>query len=117
MVSYFGSRGCKNHEKQASQVWIKDFGCCCLIRICFTVSSLYGEDENYDPTLGIVGSEVIKLAGRCPNQDGSKYQIVLDNFFTSPQLLSLLNKIRITATGTVQINRIEKAPLKSAQEM
>ena len=54
--------GVKNHEKQASQVWIKNVRCYWPIRICFTVLFQYGEDENYDPTLEIVGSEVSKLA-------------------------------------------------------
>ena len=41
----------------------------------------------------------------------------MDNFFTSPPLLWLLKEMGIAVTGTVHINRIERAPLKSVKEM
>ena len=81
--------------------------------MCYSVLYLHG--KNYDPTLGLVGSVVIKLAVSLANQNGSNYHIALDNVFTSPPLLRLLKEIGIAATLTVCINRVEKAPLKSVK--
>ena len=41
----------------------------------------------------------------------------MDNFFTSPNLLRILNAKGIAATGTVRINRVENAPLGPIKEM
>ena len=41
----------------------------------------------------------------------------MDKIFTSPPLLRLLQKMGTATTGTFQINRVEKAPLKSVKEM
>ena len=49
-----------------------------------------GQDENYDLNLDLDGSVVNKSACKFPNQDGSNYQIVINNFLTSPPLLRLL---------------------------
>ena len=48
---------------------------------------------------------------------GSNYHIITDNFFTSPQLLRSLREKGIAATGTVQLNRVENAPLKPIKEI
>ena len=72
-----------------------------------------GKDENYDSNLGLGGSLVATLAEKLPLQVGSNYHIIMDNFFTSPNLLSILNAKGITATGTVRINRVEITPLRT----
>ena len=41
----------------------------------------------------------------------------MDNFFTSPSLLSLLKGNSMTATGTVRANRTENAPLQAVDDM
>ena len=41
----------------------------------------------------------------------------MDNFFTSPSLLSLLKGNGMTATGTVRANRTENAPLQAVDGM
>ena len=52
-----------------------------------------------------------------PKHAGLNYHIITDNFFTSPQLLRSLREKGIAATGTVQLNRVENAPLKPVKEM
>ena len=42
---------------------------------------------------------------------------MMDNFFTSPNLLRILKAKGIAATGTVRINRVENAPLRPIKEM
>ena len=41
----------------------------------------------------------------------------MNTFFTSPPLLRLLKEMRIATAKIVQINRVEKAPLKSVKVM
>ena len=76
-----------------------------------------GKDENYDSNLGLGGSVVATLAEKLSSQVGSNYHIIMDNFFTSPNLLRILRAKGIAATGTVKINRVENAPLRPIKEM
>ena len=48
-----------------------------------------GKDENYDSNLGLGGSVVATLAEKLPSQVGSNYHIIMNNFFTSPNLLRI----------------------------
>ena len=76
-----------------------------------------GKDENYDSNLGLGGSVVSTLAEKLPSQVGSNYNIIMDTFFNSPNLLRILKAKGITATGTVRISRVENAPLRPIKEM
>ena len=75
-----------------------------------------GKDENYDFNLGLDGSVFGTLAEKLPSQVGSNYHI-MDNSFTSPNLLRILKAKDITSTRTVRINRAENAPLRPIEEM
>ena len=57
------------------------------------------------------------MAENLPSQVGSNYHITMDNFFTSPNLLSILKAKGITATGTVKINCVKNALLSPMKEM
>ena len=76
-----------------------------------------GKDENYDSSQGLGGSVVATLAEKLPSQVGSNYHMIMNNFFTSPNLLRILKAKCIAATGTVRINRVENAPLRPIKEM
>ena len=65
----------------------------------------------------IGGSVAAISAENLPLQVGSNYHIIMDNFFSSPNLLRILKAKGIAATGTVRINRVEKAPLKPVKEI
>ena len=60
-----------------------------------------------------LGRKVEKL----PSQVGSNYHIIMDNFFTRPNLLRILKARGIATTGTVRINRVENAPLRPINEI
>ena len=51
-----------------------------------------GKDENYDSNLGLGDSVVVTLAEKLPSQVGSNFHIIMDNFFTSRNLLRILKK-------------------------
>lgn len=60
---------------------------------------------------------VSKLAASLPDQDGSNYHTVMDNFSNSLSLLRLLKEMGIAANGTFGTSCKEKTPLKSEKEM
>ena len=57
------------------------------------------------------------MAEKLPSQVGSNFPIIVDNFFTSPNLLRILKAKGMAATGTVRINRVENASLRPIKEM
>ena len=57
------------------------------------------------------------LMSKLPTVPNSHYHAVMDNFFKSPSLLQVLKESGIAATGTVQANRTEKAPLQAVDDM
>ena len=69
-----------------------------------------GKNENHDSNLGHGGSVAATLAEKLPSQVGSNYHIIMDNFFTSPNLLRILKVKGIVVfylqntKGTVTIN-------------
>ena len=69
------------------------------------------KDDNYDSNLGLGGSAFATLAEILLSQVGSNYHIIMDNFFTSPNLLRTLKEKCIAVAETVSINRVENAPL------
>ena len=102
MVPYFGRYGCNQYMKNKPTIHFYLYA---------------GEDENYDSNLGLGGSVVVTLAEKLPSQVVSNYHIIMDNFFTSPNLPRILKAKGIAATGTVRINRVENAPLRPIKEM
>ena len=84
-----------------------------------------GGGDSYDNKDGDVYAEcdaeeasstaVTQLVSKLPA--GLSYRLYIDNFFTSPRLLDHLNTMQIFVTGTVRANRLEKCPLKPADEL
>ena len=117
MVPYFGRHGCKQYMKNKPvKFGYKFWVAASPLGYAIQFYPYMGKDDNYDSTLGLGGSVVAKLAESLPQQDGSNYHI-MDNFFTSPNLLHYLKTKGIAATGTVRVNRVENAPLKSVKKM
>ena len=73
--------------------------------------------EYTDIGLGLGASVVAHLAESLPEVENSNYNVVMDNFFTSPKLLRYLKSKGIAATGTVRVNWMENAPLKNMKSM
>ena len=66
--------------------------------------------EYADIDLELGGSGAAHLVNTLPNVGDSNYHIVMDNFFTSPELLRHLISKQIATTGRAK--RMEKAPLQ-----
>ena len=113
MVPCFVRHGCKQYMRNKPvkfgyKVWVA----ATPLGYAIQFYSYAGKDENYDSNLGLGGSVVATLAEKLPSQVGSNYHIIMDNVFTSPNLLRILQAKGIAATGTVRINRIENTPLR-----
>ena len=118
MVPYFRRHGCKQYMRNKPVKFSYKFWVAATLLGYAIQFYLYaGKDENYDSNLGLGGSVVATLAEKLPSQVGSNYHIIMDNFFTSPNLLRILKAKGIAATGTVRINRVENAPLRPIKEM
>ena len=118
MVAYFGRHGCKQYMRNKPvKFGYKFWVAATLLGYAIQFYPYAGKDENYDSKLGLGGSVVAILAEKLPLQVGSNYHIIMDNFFTSPNLLRILRAKGIAATGTVKINRVENAPLRPIKEM
>ena len=118
MVPYFGHHGCKQYMrnkpvKSGYKCWVAATPLGYVIQFY----SYAGKDENYDSDLGLSGSVVAILAEKLQLQVGFNYHIIMDNFFTSPNLQRVLKAKGIAATGTVRINRVDNAPLRPIKEM
>ena len=118
MVPCFGRHGCKqymrnNPVKCGNKFWVA----ATPLGHAIQFYPYAGKDENYDSNLGLCGSVVATLAEKLPSQIGSNYHIIMDNVFTSPNLLRTLKTKGFAATGTVRINRVENAPLRPMKEM
>ena len=118
MVQYFGRHGCKQYMRNKPGKFGSKFRVAATpLGYAIQFYPYAGKDENYDSNLGLGGSVVATLAEKLPSQVGSNYHIIMDNFFTSPNLLRILKAKGIAATGTVRINRVENAPLRPIKEM
>ena len=118
MVAYLGRHGCKQYmRKKPVKFGYKFWVAATPLGYAIRFYSYAGKDENYDSNLRLGGSVVATLAEKLPSQVGSNYHIIMDNFFTSPNLLRILKAKGIAATGTVRINRVENAPLRPIKEM
>ena len=97
MIPYFGRHRAKQyiHRKPIKfgyKMWVA-VTCC---EYCIQFMPYLGAGSGIDPVLGFGGTVVDKLVFCVPDQDGSRYHIVMDNFFTSVRLLKHLKRKKRT---------------------
>ena len=118
MVPYYRRHGCKQYiQNKPVKFGYKLWVVATLLGYGIQFYSYAGKDDNYNKYIGLGGSVVMTLMSKLPTVPDSHYHAVMDNFFTSPSLLRLLKESGIAATGTVQANRTEKAPLQAVDDM
>ena len=118
MVAYFGRHGCKQYMRNKPvKFGYKFWVTATPLGYAIQFYPYAGKDENYDSNLGLGGSAVATLTEKLPSQFGSNYHIIMDNFFTSPNLLCILKAKGIAATETVRISLVDNAPLRPIKEM
>ena len=118
MVPYFGRYGCKQYMRNKPvKFGYKFWEAATPLGYAIQFYPYAGKDENYDSNLGLGGSVVATLAEKLPSQVGSNYHIIMDNFFTSTNLLRILKAKDISVTRTVRIYLVKNAPLRPVKEM
>ena len=111
MVPYFGRHGWKQYVRNKPRKFGNKFWVAATpLGYAIQFYPYAGKDENYDSNLGLGGSVVATLAEKLPPQVRSNYYIIMDKFFTSPNLLRILEAKDIASTGTVRINRVKNVP-------
>ena len=105
MVPYFGRHGCKQCMRNKPIICGHKFWLAAT-QLGYTIQfyPYAGKDENYDSNLGLGGSAVATLAEKLPSQVGSNYHIIMDNFFTSPNLRCILKAkalLRLEMSGLI----------------
>ena len=87
MVPYFGHHGCKQYMRNKPVKFGYTFWVVATpLGYAIQFYPYTGKDENSDSNLGLGGSVVATLAEKLPSQVGSNYHIIMDNFFTSPNV-------------------------------
>ena len=91
MVPYLGYYGCKKYMRNKPvNISCKFWVAATPLGYAIQFYPYAGKDENYDSNLELGGSVVATLAEKLPSQVGSNYHIIMDNVFTSPNLLRIL---------------------------
>ena len=102
MVPYFGHHGCKQYMRNKPvrfgyKFWVAATPLCYAIQF----------SPYTDSSLGLGGSVVANLTEKLPSQVGFNYHIIMDSFFTSPNLLRIL-KAKGIATEMLLGHRSKK---------
>ena len=70
-----------------------------------------GQQQDYKADFGVGGAVVLGLMDSLPQ--GIPFHLLVDNYFTSPQLFNELSDRNILVTGTFRRDRVGKCPLPS----
>ena len=118
MVPYYGRHGCKQYiQNKPVKFDYKLWVAATPLGYAIQFYPYAEKDDNYNKDIGLGDSVVMTLMLKLPAVPNSNYHVVMDNFFTSPSLLRLLNGNGMAATGTVRANRTENAPLQAVDDM
>ena len=108
MVPYFAHHGCKQYMRNKPvKFWYKFWVATTPLGYTIQFYPYARKDENYDSNLGPGGLVVATLAEKVPLQVVSNYHIIMENFFTSPNLLRILKAKGIAAGKTVRVNCVD----------
>ena len=80
------------------------------------IIQFYPKDASYDNKPGLAGSVVLSLSSQLSSVL-IPTTILSSQFFTSPRPLREMKMQEMAGTGTVRVNRTEKAPLKVVEEI
>lgn len=111
MIMYFGRHGCKQHiHGKPIRFGFKAWEAATRLGYCLQADLYEGRSEARETGLGehVVTklTEAIKIV-----YPDSSFSVYCDNFFTSPSLLSNLQRKNVKITGTARQNRVDKCPL------
>ncbi|KAF2890837.1 hypothetical protein ILUMI_15336 [Ignelater luminosus] len=119
MIPYFGRNGCKQFIRgKPIRFGYKAWVLAQPSGYCVNFDIYQGRTANRDNSIGVGESVVMKFAdllkSKFPNIN---FSLFFDNFFTSANLITKLEKINFSGTGTVRDNRIDKCSIEDSAIM
>lgn len=116
MVPYFGRHSCKMYIRGKPIRFGYKLWCLCSSNgYLYSFAPYSGAVEDFDKHLGLGAQTVLRFAEKVEHP--SRHMLFFDNFFSSYHLLCLLAEMKFCASGTVKVNRIGKASLKSGKDL
>lgn len=117
MVPFKGKTAMRQYMPKKPIKWgIKIFCLCSSKGIIYDFETYQGKNTIVgDANLGFCSDIVVHLTRTIP--DNKNFKLYFDNYFTTINLINILQQKRIWATGTIRGNRIGKAPLASEKEL
>ncbi|KAF2893936.1 hypothetical protein ILUMI_12238 [Ignelater luminosus] len=119
MIPYFGRNGCKQFIRgKPIRFGYKAWVLTQPSGYCVNFDIYQERTANRDNSIGLGESVLMKFAdllkSRFPNIN---FSLFFDNFFTSANLITKLEKINFSGTGTVRDNRVDKCPIEDSAIM
>lgn len=116
MVPYFGRHSCKMYIKgKPIRFGYKLWDLCSSNGYLYKFIPYVGAEDNFDKEIGLGAQTVLRLT-ECI-EFPSRHQLFFDNFFTGYPLMCILADKGLCATGTVRVNRIGGAQLKTGKKL
>ena len=121
MVSFKGKSALKQYLPKKPTKWGFKLWARCSSSGFVHVFDIYqgkstGMDgENDIPNCGLGGNVVLQLCSSLP--DNRNYKVFADNYFSNFAMVSELEQRGLHYVGTINSNRLHKAPLKSEKEL
>lgn len=121
MVAFKGRSILKQYMTKKPKKWgFKLWARCSSAGFCHDFDVYQGKgtgiDDELAPNCGLGGSVVLQLCDSLPR--GHQYKVFGDNYFTNFVMADLIVKRNIGQyLGTIQANRVHKAPLKSEKDL
>ena len=116
MVHYFDRHGLKQHIHGKPIHFGYKVWCMCTPE-CYLIQAEPYQGANTGDNikgLGMGGSVVADLISELPH---SNFSLFFENLFTSLPLMDYLSEAAFGGTGTIRLNRTEKAPLQEPASM
>lgn len=123
MIPYFGRHGCKQHiHGKPVRFGFKAWVAATKLGYCLQFELYQGKSPVADRGELLVGEGVVTrllstIKSYYADVQQTEFSIYCDNFFTSPRLLILLQKMNVKGTGTVRKDRTGDCPLTSVDTM
>lgn len=119
MVRYYGHHYLKQFIRgKPVRFGFKQWAMCCSQSgFCYHMSVYEGKSKDTSDVsvLGLFGSVVLNMISFL--QTPELHKIYFDNFFTSFRLMKELSEMRVRATGTARMNRMNNCPIESENSM
>ncbi len=116
MIPYYGRHYAKQFIRgKPIRFGFKNWALCTSSGYMLAFDIYLGKQKEPLMEIGLGGTVVLNLLSKIDKQT-SGYKVFFDNFFTTFSLMSVLSQKKISASGTMRLNRLKKCPLPKKEE-